>query len=310
MKILITGALGQVGWELQRQLADLGEIVAIDRDELDLADEPAVRAFVRDIRPNLLINAAAFTAVDRAESEPELATAINAVAPKILAEEAKRLKAVFITYSTDYVFDGTGNEPFTEEARPNPLNHYGRTKLEGDRAVASVGGAYLILRTSWVYGARGQNFLLTMLRLANEREELRIVDDQVGAPTSARSIVEITSRIVRGSSQKQYPGNLFERIEANRGLYNLTSAGRTSWFGFAQAIFRQAVLDRVPRLVPISSNEYPTPAARPRWSVLSGEKLQRTFGLRMPHWESSLTQVLESMGKLKSEVLARTPGTG
>ena len=310
MKILITGAKGQVGTELQHRLASFGEIIAIDREELDLVDESGVRSFVRDARPNLVINAAAYTAVDKAESEPELAHALNAVAPRILAEETKKLNGLFVTYSTDYVFDGNASEPFTEESKPNPLNCYGRTKLAGDQAVVSVGGAYFILRTSWVYGSHGQNFLLTMLRLAAEREELRIVDDQVGAPTSARSIADVTAEII----QDAFVGPSFEgqlgHLKAKSGLYNITSAGRISWFGFAQAIFREATIDHVPRLIPILSSDYPTPASRPKWSVLSGEKLRRTFGIKMPHWESSLRQVLESMGKLKSVEPTRVVETG
>jgi dTDP-4-dehydrorhamnose reductase len=309
MKILITGANGQVGKELQHRLSSFGEIVAIDREELDLIDEFGVRSFVRDTRPNLVINAAAYTAVDRAESEPELAHLLNAVAPRILAEETKKVHGVFITYSTDYVFDGDAAEPFTEESQPNPLNCYGRTKLAGDQAVALVGGAYFILRTSWVYGSHGQNFLLTMLRLAAEREELKIVNDQVGAPTSAKSIADVTAQIVRGTSGPSLEGQL-SQLQTKSGLYNVSSAGRTSWFGFAQAIFREAAIDHAPRLIPINSRDYPTPASRPKWSVLSGAKLQKAFGITMPQWESSLAQVLDSMGKLKSVELTRTAETG
>src|SRR5437879_1326694 len=181
--ILITGCLGQVGWELQRTLATLGRCVAIDRDELDLTQPDLVRAYVRDLKPSLIVNAAAYTAVDLAEQESELAQKLNADAPRVLAEEAKKLRAPFVTYSTDYVFDGTSTTAYTENSAPNPLSEYGRSKLSGDQAVASVGGAHLIFRTSWVYGARGKNFLLTMLRLAQDRTEIRIVDDQVGAPT-------------------------------------------------------------------------------------------------------------------------------
>ena len=187
MKILLTGKNGQVGWELQRTLAPLGEVVAVDRQALDLANPDAIRALIREVKPALIVNPAAYTAVDKAESEPELAMAVNGIAPGIMAEEAKRLGAAMIHYSTDYVFDGTQTSPYTEKDRPNPGNVYGKTKLAGEQAIQAVGVPHLILRTSWVYGSRGRNFLLTILRLAQERDELKIVDDQIGAPTSSRA---------------------------------------------------------------------------------------------------------------------------
>ena len=196
MRILVTGANGQVGWELQRTLQTLGDVVACDRGTLDLSDPDSIRGKVREIRPDVIVNAGAYTAVDRAESEPELAMAVNGVAPGVLAEEAKQLGALLLHYSTDYVFDGTKAEPYLESDAPNPVSVYGSSKLAGEKAVEAVGGAYLIFRTSWVYGGRGKNFLLTMLRLAGEREELRVVDDQFGAPTWCRTIAEATAQVV------------------------------------------------------------------------------------------------------------------
>ena len=289
-KFLITGAKGQVGWELQRTLSTLGSVVVIDREELDLTDPDLIRGFVRDLRPTVIVNAAAYTAVDQAEREEELAYKINAEAPRVLAEEAKHLHAAFVSYSTDYVFDGTATEPYTEESAPNPLGAYGRTKLAGDEAVASVGGAYFIFRTSWVYGTRGTNFYLTMLRLAGEEKPIRVVEDQIGAPTWSRSIAEATAQVLArlgaGSSD-----NRFDSMSEVNGIYNLVSTGGTSWFGFAKAILEpqgQAGL-----LTPISTDQYPTAARRPQFSVLSTEKVERTFGVHMPHWRDSLAHVME-----------------
>lgn len=293
--ILITGAKGQVGWELQRTLSTLGSIVGIDYGELDLADESITRRFVRNLKPNLIVNAAAYTAVDQAETECELARKLNAEAPRILAEEAYGLKAPFITYSTDYVFDGAASEPYTEVSKPNPLNYYGRTKLMGDEAVQCVGGAYLIFRTSWVYGARGKNFLLTMLRLANERCELRVVDDQIGAPTWCRTIAETTAQVVAAGMASAEIGSLSEYLCARAGIYNLIASGHTSWCGFTKAILQQRGLESKVKVIPILSDEYPSPAPRPKSSLLSTAKLQATFGIHMPDWRESLSQVLESI---------------
>ena len=196
MLCLLVGKNGQVGWELRRTLSSLGEVVSVDRPEIELSSADSIREIIRDHAPQVIINAAAYTAVDKAEDEPELAMQINATAPAIMAEEAKRLGALFVTYSTDYVFDGTKPGAYTEDDKPNPLSAYGRTKLAGDNAVRDVGGAYLIFRTSWVYGARGKNFLLTMTKLAAEREEIKVVDDQIGAPTWSRSLAEVTAQIV------------------------------------------------------------------------------------------------------------------
>jgi len=255
---------------------------------MDLADPDSIRRTVREHKPNLIVNAAAYTAVDKAEEEPDLAMAINGAAPGILAEEAKRLGAVMIHYSTDYVFDGTKHEPYTEEDVPNPLNVYGKTKLAGERAIQAVGAPYLIIRTSWVYGMRGKNFLLTILRLAREREELRIVSDQIGAPTWCRMISEASAQIVAQIFSRVVP--LPHSFNDISGIYHLTAAGQTSWYGFAKAIlshYRSSVAS-LPHLMPIATVEYPTPAIRPKNSVLSGDKLNHKFGLSMPHWESSL----------------------
>jgi len=287
MKILITGANGQVGWELQRALAPLGELLALGHAQLDLADADAIRQALRHAAPDLILNAAAYTAVDRAEQEPELAQAVNGIAPGILAEEAQRLQAALVHYSTDYVFDGGKGAPYEEIDAPHPLSVYGATKLAGEKAIAAVDCAHLILRTSWVYGARGKNFLLTMQRLAREREELRVVDDQHGAPTWSRMLAEATLSIV---SQCLHKGGVAERLRDKGGLYHLSAGGQTSWFGFASAIVQQS--EKPPRMTPISTAEYPLPAARPAYSVLSNDKIARHFGIRLPDWRDSLGQCL------------------
>ncbi|HSD60625.1 MAG TPA: dTDP-4-dehydrorhamnose reductase [Burkholderiales bacterium] len=290
--ILLTGKDGQVGFELRRALAPLGKLVAPERGELDLADGGSIRSWVREARPAVIVNAGAYTAVDRAESEPELARAVNATAPGILAEEARRLGAVLVHYSTDYVFDGKKAGPYREEDPPAPLSQYGRSKLEGEQAIAAAGCPHLILRTSWVYGARGANFLLTMLRLAREREELRIVDDQVGAPTWSRDIAQATAAILAKISGLS-SGDAAEWS----GVYHLTAAGQTSWYGFAQAIFREAgaLIPRIPRLIPVGTADYPLPARRPRNSVLSCAKVQARFGVARPAWQEALSQVMREL---------------
>jgi dTDP-4-dehydrorhamnose reductase len=295
-KILLTGKNGQVGWELQRTLAPLGDIVAVGRQEMDLADPDSIRRVIRRIRPSLIINAAAYTAVDRAESESDLAVAVNGVAPGIMAEEAKRLNAAIIHYSTDYVFDGTGKRPYTENDAPNPLNVYGRTKLAGEQAIQAAEVPHLILRTSWVYGARGKNFLLTVLNLSKERDELKIVNDQYGVPTWSRMLAEVTSQILAQSFSPLCRQTV--PIQDVSGIYHAVSAGSTSWHGFAAKILESAAgraLPAAPKLVPIPTSGYPLPATRPRNSCLSNEKLMRTYGLTIPSWEESLALCLRDI---------------
>jgi len=301
-RILVTGKDGQVGFELLGSLAGQGQVIAVGREQMDLSDPDSIRRAVREIGPDLIVNAAAYTAVDQAESEPELALAVNGVAPGILAEEAKRAGAALIHYSTDYVFDGTKAAPYTEDDAPRPLNAYGRTKLAGERAIQAVDAPHLILRTSWIYGMRGKNFLLTMLRLARERDELSIVDDQVGAPTWSRALAEATSGILKRLGYGQ-PG-FRDACAEQRGIYNLSAAGQTSWHGFAAAILAHAAsqqpgqsacaLERVPVLKPITTEHYPLPARRPRYSVLANAKLQRAFGLALPDWKISLAECMSS----------------
>jgi len=274
--ILLTGAGGQLGFELAKSLANHGDVVARDRAALDLAEIDAVVAAVREVRPDLIVNAGAYTAVDAAESERDAAYAVNARAPGILAEEAKRQGAVLIHYSTDYVFDGLRTTPYDEDAPAHPLNVYGASKHEGECAIAQSGALALVFRTSWVYGPRGRNFLLTVLRLAQERDELRIVADQVGTPNWCRALSDATAFAV---------GRGLSWVAERSGLYHLSSAGATTWHGFAQAIVGDV---RRPRVVPIATSEYPTPARRPPYGVLSSAKFEATFGYRMPEWREAL----------------------
>lgn len=300
MNILLAGKDGQVGWELQRTLAPLGTVVAMGRDSLDLADADNIRRVVREVAPHLIVNAAAYTAVDRAESEPELAMTINGVAPGILADEAQRLGAGLIHYSTDYVFDGAKQGAYTEEDEPNPCNVYGKSKLAGERAIQASGSEHLILRTSWVYGLRGSNFLLTMLRLAREREELRVVADQVGAPTWCRMIAEATA-IIAGRWYEHPAHGLRPRPKVGlSGIHHLTAGGSVSWHGFAQAIVRLAAereVLAVKCVTPIATSDYPTPASRPANSLLAGGRLEQGFGVRLPDWLDSLNSCLDSEAK-------------
>jgi len=282
LRILLTGRNGQVGWELQGQLAQLGALTAVDLEELDLCDSAAIRKLVRQLNPRIIVNPAAYTAVDQAEREPELAFAVNATAPGVLAEEAKRIGALLVHYSTDYVFDGKKPAPYVEDDSPAPLNVYGRSKLAGEKAVEISGCRHIILRTSWVYGARGKNFLLTVLRLAKERPELRLVADQIGAPTWCRALAEATKEII--------PRALDD--PSTCGLYHATNGGETSWFEFAVKILRIAGIETPVR--PITTAEYPTPAARPANSRLDNSKLRSVFGLSLPDWRSSLAQCMQN----------------
>lgn len=294
MKILLTGCNGQVGWELARALLPLGEVIAVNRSQVDLSDPDGLRRIVQKVSPDVIVNPAAYTAVDKAETDRDMAFLINAEAPRVLAEEAAKSAALLIHYSTDYVFDGTKNAPYTEDDATHPVNVYGQSKLAGEQAIQAAGADHLILRTSWVYAARGQNFLKTILRLAAEREELAIVADQVGSPTWARLIAETTAHILRQS--------LLERRQDHfiSSVYNLTSVDETSWHGFAQAIVEIARQQGMPALKnriinPIPTTAYPAPAKRPLNSRLSTDRLEQRFGLKMPSWDAALRLCMADM---------------
>ncbi len=288
MRILLTGALGQVGTELIPLLRELGEVTAVDLKECDLASPDAIRRLVAESDPSVIINPAAFTAVNDAETKVDAARAINGTAPGVLAEEARKRDAMFVHYSTDYVFNGEKQGAYVESDQPAPLNMYGASKLEGEQAVAAAGGRFLNLRTSWVYGPHGNNFLLTIRRLAQEREELKIVSDQIGSPTSSGQIARATARLVH-----QYAGVTGDAFPA--GLYHMTAAGTTSWFGFAQAIVNSMPSRKLERLLPILTKDYPTPARRPMNSVLDNTKFEQTFGFRLGDWETATASVLQEV---------------
>jgi dTDP-4-dehydrorhamnose reductase len=296
-RILILGAQGQLGIELRKAFQGAGEVAALGREWCDLANPETIRKAMAEVSPAIVLNAAAYTAVDRAESEPELAMRVNGDAPGILAEEARRLNALLVHYSTDYVFDGSkrgdGSKtgPWVEDAPVNPLNEYGRSKLAGEQKIAEAGGRYLIFRTSWVYSPHGQNFLRTMLRLGRERDQLRIVNNQIGAPTTAAALARATRAVV------DQLGAGFE--DADSGIYHMTCAGETSWCGFAQEIFRRARAPegrKWPVVTGIPDTEYPTPAKRPKNSVLSNAKLHARFGVSLPQWEDALGETITEMG--------------
>jgi dTDP-4-dehydrorhamnose reductase len=295
LRILIVGASGQLGIELQRSFAGTNPLVAVDREALDIGVPDQIRTVVERVRPDVILNAAAYTAVDRAESERELAFAINARAPRLLAEAAARANALLVHYSTDYVFNGRKYEPWNEDDATGPLNVYGSTKLAGEEAVRQVGGKYLIFRTSWVYGPHGKNFLFTMLRLGRERHELSIVNDQVGAPTTSIELARATRTIVDGVLNGQH-GDAADWA----GLYHMTCGGSTTWCGFTQAIFQRAgslLEGHEPRIIPIPTRDYPTPARRPENSVLSNARLREKFGVQLAPWESALDEVLAILQK-------------
>jgi dTDP-4-dehydrorhamnose reductase len=296
-RILIVGNAGQLGRELEKILLGFGPIVGVDRESVDLADDGQTRELVQRAAPDIILNAAAYTAVDRAETERDLAYAINEQAPRVLAEEAFRRNALFVHYSTDYIFDGgkttPRSTPWIETDAPNPLNIYGASKLAGEQAVENIGGKFLIFRTSWVYGPHGNNFLLTMLRLARERDRLSIVDDQIGGPTTSIELAHATHLIVTGILAGR-----FGAPQDWTGLYHMTCGGSVSWFGFAQAIFARAaelLAVKPPTLTPIATKDYPTPAARPRYSVLSNAKLQARFGMELSPWESALEETIRAL---------------
>jgi dTDP-4-dehydrorhamnose reductase len=294
MRLLVTGATGQVGFELARGLMPLGEVVAVDRGRCDLSHPHAIPALIDSIHPDVIVNAAAYTAVDRAEQEESLATTINGTAVGVLAEEARKRGALLIHYSTDYVFDGAKSGPYTERDIASPLNAYGRSKLCGELAIQQVVCDHLILRTSWVYAARGQNFVKTVLRLSAERQELRIVADQIGAPTPARLVADATALILGRLSTR-------EAWRSARGTYHLTTGGETSWHGFATAIVAAArEVPRGPsmavkRILPIATSDYPLPARRPLNSRLDCTKLAQTFDLYLPDWRTALTSTLDGI---------------
>lgn len=280
-KLLLLGKNGQLGIELHRILQGTSTVIAMGKEACDLSKPDTIIAAIESTTPDLIINAAAFTAVDRAESEYALAAATNAVAPGILAEEAKKRNIPFIHYSTDYVFDGLAREPYREESITNPLNVYGETKLAGEQAVQAAGDKFLILRTSWIYSTHGHNFFKTMLRLGNEKSELRIVNDQTGTPNSANDIAEATAQLIHKLNDGPW------------GIYHMSSHGHATWYEFASAIFALAPIEKTPTLSPITTSEYPTPAIRPAYSVLSSKKLEAYFDIRLPEWEASLSRLLE-----------------
>ena len=308
MRILLTGKNGQVGWELRRALAPFGEVVALERARMDLSSPDSIRDAIRKTEPDLIVNAAAYTAVDKAESEPDLAMAVNGLAPGIMAEEAGRRRALMVHYSTDYVFDGAKAGPYTEDDPTNPLSIYGKSKLAGEEAIRRSGCEHLILRTSWVYGARGKNFLLTMLRLAQERDSLRVVDDQVGAPTWSRMIAEATALILARLSLLRGQGRT-PPLPAGKGwgegtppIFHLSASDSTTWHGFAQEIFRLGAEQRfcrAPRLEPIPTEQYPLPAPRPRNSRLSNDKLFGVYGIALPTWQAQLAMCIDEMSALR-----------
>ena len=301
IRVLVTGCRGQVGAELVRSLEGRAEVVARDHAALDLADPDAIIRCVRGERPRLILNAGAYTAVDKAESEIDAARAVNALAPGVLAEEARRNGALLVHFSTDYVFDGTKKDPYCETDATNPVNAYGLTKLEGEAAIAASGCDHLVLRTSWVYGPRGKNFLLTMLRLAATQSEIRVVDDQHGAPTSSRQIARAVVDLVMGADcEREIAEADLGRLAAASGLYHASAAGETTWFEFARAIFaeharRPGRAFTIPRVVAIATREYPTPARRPANSVLSSAKLAETFGVRLADWREGLRETLSAL---------------
>jgi len=300
-RVLLTGKNGQVGSELQRLLGNSSELRALDRQELDLSNSKDIRDAIRRFHPHIIINAAAYTAVDRAESEQAAARIVNADAPTVMAEEAKAIGAALIHYSTDYVFDGSKRSPYREDDPPCPISVYGESKLAGEQGIQNVGGAYLIFRTEWVYALRGKNFLCTIARLASQQEQLRIVADQRGAPTWSREIAIATAKIV---SKEWRRSNGVSPFAACSGIYHMTASGQASWYEFATAIVDEA--RRIPpdsvwlkettsgrplvvqRIVPIATADYPTPARRPSYSVLSNARLEKTFDVRLPDWRLQL----------------------
>jgi dTDP-4-dehydrorhamnose reductase len=289
MKILLTGKNGQVGWELNRFLSTLGTVFALGRNEMDLSKPETLGPVIQEIKPDIIINAAAYTAVDKAESEPELAMTVNGIAPKVIAQEAKKIGAGMIHYSTDYVFDGKATSPYDEENPTCPLSIYGESKLAGEKGVRQAGIPHIIFRTSWVYSLRGSNFLLTMQKLAQTRKQIKVVADQKGSPTWARAIAEGTVKILEPYLKE---GTTSLWVLPDSGVFHMSCGGETNWFDFAKKILELSGLANDVELIPIPTIEYPTPTVRPQYSLLSNRKLKQVFHYEMPHWQNALQECL------------------
>jgi len=292
MRILIIGADGQIGWELCRALGDTHDVLATTRSQIDMTDFDSIRGAIRQYQPQLVINAAGYTAVDRAEQEPQLAMTVNGEAVGVIGEECRKLSAAVIHYSTDYVFDGTSSTVYLPTSPANPISAYGLSKLAGEKALRASGANHLILRTCWVYGGRGNNFLITMLRLGRERPELRIVNDQTGSPTWSRDIAHATADIIDRSIR---PDSAEVRFPGGSGIHHLAASGQTTWFDFAGRIFELAGFTPLPRLIPITAAQYAAPAKRPAFSVLDCSSAAQTFGIRLPNWQDSLRTVMAEL---------------
>lgn len=305
LRVLVIGSAGQVGWELMGAFPPTYDVRGVNRTQLDLTDIQAVRACLRQVRPEVIVNAAAYTAVDQAEHDPELARAINTTAVEVMGEEARKLGTAVVHFSTDYVFDGAKRSPYLPEDTPNPLSVYGRTKLDGELALLASGASAIIIRTSWVYGTRGRNFLLSMLRLAATKPEIRVVADQVGSPTWCRSIAHAAAHIITTAVQGDSDRRSFDQFA---GIYHFTGGGATTWYHFAQRIFEIADLPQQPVILPISTDEYPAAACRPRYSVLDCRKTEQTFDLLLPDWEQALQQALDSCASPHALAAMTVPG--
>ena len=291
MKILLTGKTGQIGEELNNIIGDLGNLITVDKEQLDLSKPNSIEPVILNIKPDIIINPAAYTAVDKAEKEPDLAMTVNAIAPGLLAKAARKVGAGLIHYSTDYVFDGCSEIPYKEEDPPNPLNVYGKTKLAGEKSVAEAGAPFLIIRTGWVYSLHGKNFLRTIKKLAEEKDIIQVIDDQIGAPTWARSVALKTHQILKQCLNKKW---LETKDPSLSGIFHLTCQGKTSWHGFARKVLNMSSTSQNIKLIAIPTSDYPTPATRPSNSLLNNEKIQKVFGLDMPHWEDALKDCMDS----------------
>ena len=291
MKILLTGKTGQIGGELNNIVGDLGKLITVDKEQLDLSKPNSIEPVILDIKPDIIINPASYTAVDKAEEEPDLAMTVNAIAPGLLAKAAKKVGAGLVHYSTDYVFDGCSGIPYKEKDSPNPLNVYGQSKLAGEKAVAEAGIPFLIIRTGWVYSLHGKSFLRTIKKLAEEKDIIQVIDDQVGAPTWARSVALKTHQTLKQCLNKKW---LEKKAPSLSGIFHLTCQGKTSWHGFAKEILNMSDASQNIKLIAIPASDYPTPAARPSNSLLNNEKIQKVFDLDMPNWEDALKDCMDS----------------